>query len=333
LAFALLSPVPLAPPRIASVGAQAVVGATVGAYFDPTTLASVGEHWAAVSLVVAATLGVSLAAGLLVAELTGLDRPTALLGLVAGGASGIVTMSRELGGDDRLVAFMQYLRVLVVVLLAPLLVALALSDPGGGGSTPPRAGEHPGVIADMAFTVAACAAGLLAARRVRIPAGALLASLTVAATLTGSGAANGAEVPAMVENLAFAVIGVQVGLRFTSNELRSARRLLPAALGAILGVVAVCAALAFPLAVLARVSYLDAYLATTPGGIHAVLATAVDSGADTTFVLAVQTLRLLIMVVAAPPLVRVLANRRLPNDHGSFGSDRLHRSPNRQDHS
>ena len=40
--------------------------------------------------------------------------------MIAGGASGIVGMARELGADDRLVAFMQYLRVLIVVLLTPL---------------------------------------------------------------------------------------------------------------------------------------------------------------------------------------------------------------------
>ena len=33
---------------------------------------------------------------------------------IAGGASGIVGMSGELGADDRLVAFIQYLRVLAV---------------------------------------------------------------------------------------------------------------------------------------------------------------------------------------------------------------------------
>ena len=47
---------------------------------------------------------------------TDLDPPTATLGMIAGGASGIVGMARDLGGDDRLVAFMQYLRVLIVVL-------------------------------------------------------------------------------------------------------------------------------------------------------------------------------------------------------------------------
>ena len=44
--------------------------------------------------------------------------------MVAGGASGIVGISDELGADDRLVAFMQYLRVLLIVLLTPVLVAV-----------------------------------------------------------------------------------------------------------------------------------------------------------------------------------------------------------------
>ena len=55
-----------------------------------------------------------------------------------------------------------------------------------------------------------------------------------------------------------------------------------------------------------RASALDGYLATTPGGLYAVLATATDSGADTTFVLAVQVLRLFVMLLSAPLVARVL---------------------------
>ena len=53
---------------------------------------------------------------------------------------------------------------------------------------------------------------------------------------------------------------------------------------------------------------LDGYLATTPGGPYAVLAkvTATDSGADTTFVLAGQVLRLSVMLLSAPLVARVL---------------------------
>jgi len=71
----------------------------------------------------------------------------------------------------------------------------------------------------------------------------------------------------------------------------------------------VCALLALVLSQVAGISFLDAYLATTPGGLYAVLATAVSTGANTTFVLAVQSLRLLVMIAAAPAIVRGLAGR------------------------
>jgi len=110
--------------------------------------------------------------------------------------------------------------------------------------------------------------------------------------------------------VAFAVIGVQVGLRFTARSVREAGRVLPAALVAIGVLIGACSLLGLALAPLAHVSRLDAYLATTPGGLYAVLATAVGAGANTTFVLSVQVLRLLIMLLAAPTLARRLAGRR-----------------------
>ncbi len=51
---------------------------------------------------------------------------------------------------------------------------------------------------------------------------------------------------------------------------------------------------------------LTAYLATTPGGLFAVLATAADSGSDVTYVLAVQVIRVFAMLLVAPLLARWL---------------------------
>jgi uncharacterized protein len=78
-------------------------------------------------------------------------------------------------------------------------------------------------------------------------------------------------------------------------------------LGAIFTLIVVSAGLAALLVPLAHVTFADAYLATTPGGLYAVLAASVGIGANTTFVVSVQVLRVLIMVVAAPPLVRLVA--------------------------
>ena len=110
---------------------------------DSDALRALGDDWLPVTLVSAATLGISLGAGRILARYTALDVPTATLGMIAGGASGIVTMADDLGGDDRLVAFMQYLRVLIVVLLTPLLIAAF--GGGGGGS----AGPHEAAFGDV----------------------------------------------------------------------------------------------------------------------------------------------------------------------------------------
>jgi membrane AbrB-like protein len=171
-------------------------------------------------------------------------------------------------------------------------------------------------VAGLGFSAVACAGGLVAARYTRVPAGALLGSMAVSGLLVVTDTSDGAQVPGLLQDLAFAVIGLQAGPRFTPERLRYARRLLPAVIAAIGLLVAVCGVLGAMVASLADVTMLDAYLATTPGGIYAVLATAVGSDADATFVLAVQTLRLLVMIVAAPPLVRLLARDRLaaPSD-------------------
>jgi len=82
-----------------------------------------------------------------------------------------------------------------------------------------------------------------------------------------------------------------------------------------MALLAACFVLGWLLELTAGVTLLDGYLATTPGGLYAVLPIAYGSGADTTFVLAVQALRLLGMVLAAPALVRLLTRsgaRALP---------------------
>jgi membrane AbrB-like protein len=304
LLFALLGAAPLALPPWLPPPALALVGAAIGASFDLDALAALGERWAGVAVVILATLGASLAAGLALAAVTPLDRPTALLGLVAGGASGIVGMSDELGADARLVAFMQYARVLVVVLVAPVVVALFLGGADGRAAATPGGA---GLVADLAYTAAACAGGVALARLARVPAGLVLLPMVLAALLSGSGVAAGARVPGLVQDIAFAVVGLQVGLRFTLATVRLARRILPAVLGAIAGLIVVCAALAAALQLMTGVTYADAYLATTPGGLYAVLATALDGGGeDPAFVLAVQALRLVVMVLAAPVVVRLL---------------------------
>lgn len=77
-----------------------------------------------------------------------------------------------------------------------------------------------------------------------------------------------------------------------------------------------CFGLAAGLAAATPVTLFDAYLATTPGGLYAVLAVAFGAGANTTLIVAVQALRLVVMVLLAPVAVRALVNERVAVEAG-----------------
>jgi uncharacterized protein len=303
LAVALILPREIGIPPFLFRASQAVTGVALGSQVRSSSLSSLAHAWLPVMLVSVGTLVISLAAGRLLARVTFVDAPTGALGMVAGGASGIVAMADELGADDRLVAFMQYLRVLVVVLLTPLLIPILF--PGHhGGSVPGQStfGDAKGWL----LTIGVAAAGSFIASRVRLTAGTLLAPMVLAAVVVLAVPSGEFNVPNVLQQVAFAGIGLQVGLRFTLETVRSLGSLLLPVLLSILGLIVACFGLAVLLDKTTSVSLLDAYLATTPGGLFAVVAVAFGAGASTTFILGVQGLRIIVMVLLAPVAVRWL---------------------------
>ncbi|WP_222192613.1 AbrB family transcriptional regulator [Modestobacter italicus] len=307
LGRALLGRTSLTLPGRAGTAAQAVIGVSIGALVQTDTLRTVAEHWLPVLGVTVATLGVSLVAGQLMRLQRGISPVTGAFAMIAGGASGITAMARDLGADEQVVAVLQYLRVLLIVVAMPIVATTVYGASGGAGTAP--AADGPGWPAGLLFTVVCVVLGLLLGRLSRLPVGALLGPLAVAAVLDVTGLAHGASVPDLVEAAGFLAIGLQVGLGFTRSSLALVGRALPLALLLIVAAVVACAGLGVVLSRTAGVTLLDGYLATTPGGLYAVLATATGSGADATFVLAVQVLRLFVMLFTAPLLARLLRPR------------------------
>lgn len=306
LAVALRRPGRLAVGDRTFVAAQAVLGVVLGCAMRADAVDALADAWLPVALVSAATLALSLLAGHVLARVTGVAAPTAGLGMVAGGASGIVAMAHALGGDDRIVAFMQYVRVLIVVLATPLLVAAFFPGHDAAGVVLAPDAPYLGTAGGWAATAGLAVAGTALAHIARLPAGAVLGPLLVAATVALALPHDPVAVPDLARDVAFALLGLHVGLRFTVATIRQIGRLLLPVVASIVALMAGCFALAMALQATTHASLLDAYLATTPGGLYAVLAVAVGSGADLTFVTAVQSLRLLVMVLLAPLSVRLL---------------------------
>lgn len=323
-------------PRVVDATGQALLGVLIGALAQPSTLSALRQDWWAVVLVVVSTLGLSFAGAAVLARHRSVDAVTATFALVAGGASGVTAMSAELGADRRVVAVVQYLRVLVVVVSLPLVAALLPVGDGAGGAGGGVGAASPGTTGaawplDLAFAAGCVLAGLALARWVRIPAATLLWPLGVSVALSVTGLSHGAVVPVPLVDVAYAVIGLGVGLTFTRASVGAVARVLPLATAVLVGLLVAVAAVSVPLLRAVGFSTLDAYLASTPGGLSAVLAVAASRGSDTTLVLAVQVLRLLVVVLTAPLVATVLRRRagagREPGHRGRRGHLHRHSLP------
>lgn len=221
-------------------------------------------------------------------------------------------MSIPLGADPRLVAVMQYTRVAVVVFSAAAVSRFGLI-PGTASHPVSVRGSQAALVQGTALvqdalpayalTSLVVAIGAWAGTRLQLPAGALLGPLMLGVAVEELGVVRLAWPPG-VPQAAFLVLGLWVGLTFDRDSVERAGRLLPVVVASSLVLVAACAGLGWVFAALTDIDGLTAYLATTPGGIDSIAVMALGSGADAPLVLAVQTLRLLAVILAGALLGR-----------------------------
>ncbi|HEY2203457.1 MAG TPA: AbrB family transcriptional regulator [Pseudonocardia sp.] len=313
-ALALAGWAPSRVPRPLTAAAQAVIGAVIGLLSRPRTLSALAEGWLPVLAVSVGTLAVSMATGLLLGTRPGVTKLTGMLALTAGGASGLVAVARDLGADERMVAVVQYLRVGLVTLTMPVLAAV-LFGAGHTDRPPDPVAVPPPWYLGVAVVVGCAAVGVPLARLLRVPAGALLGPMVVALVLALTLPAAAVVPPDPLVEVAYAIIGWQAGVRFTRESLRTVAEALPLATLLIVVIIGASAALGALLTVTTPATGLEAYLATTPGGLYAVLATAISAGVDVTFVVGVQVVRVIIMLLVAPYVAR-WAGRRWGGEPG-----------------
>jgi membrane AbrB-like protein len=290
-------------PRTPFVLAQGVIGCLMARGIPLSTLDEILRDWPLILSVVLAVIIASNALGWMLTRWQVLPGSTAIWGSSPGAASVMTLMSENYGADMRLVAFMQYLRLVLVALAASAISSIWTAGPLARAHTivwfPP--------VDWLAFaaTLALACVGALAARIRWLPAGTLMVPLVIGVALEGAGVLK-IELPPWLLAVTYAIIGWSVGLRFTRPILAHAARALPAVIASIAGLIAICGGLAAILVVAAGVDPLTAYLATSPGGVDSVAIIAASSHVDQSFVMAMQTVRFALVLVVGPWLARVV---------------------------
>jgi uncharacterized protein len=293
-------------PRLPVQAAQAIVGCMAARAITGDIVFAFLKDWPLFLAVVVAIVATSSLLGWTIGRFQVLPGTTAVWGTSPGAASAMMVLAGSFGADARLVAFMQYTRVVCVAGLAS---AVGWVWVGPAAFAAAHVTWFPAIAwPDFAATLGVAATGVVVGAGLRMPAGALLVPMVGGALIEGTGLAH-LTLPPWLLALSYAFLGWSVGLGFTRAILAHARRALPQVLLATFAIIAVSGGLAVVLVRTAGIDPLTAYLATSPGGMDTVAIIASSSRVDISFVMALQTLRLVIVILAGPPLARLIAQR------------------------
>jgi membrane AbrB-like protein len=292
-------------PRLAFHGGQSVIGLLAAQSISTAVLLSLLQSWPIMLFATFCTIALSLLVGVSMVRFGSLPGSTAIWGSAPGGASAMISMAEEQGADARIVATMQYVRVVCVVLVGAIVSHALGLNPG------PVVQDTAQAVARIdGWSLAGCLAVIGVGLYLRnwLPAGALLIPLILGAILHSSGFLE-ILMPKWLTVTAMAAIGSYVGLRFDRPTVLYVLKRLPGMILCSMLLVGLCAVLAFAISLMLGKDYLTLYLATSPGGLDSLAIIAVESKADVSLVVAMQALRLFTVILVGPFLLKWVISR------------------------
>ena len=284
------------------VAAQSLLGCMIARVFSVSVLQNIASHWVLVFISVLSVLGCSFLVGLFLQVRKILPGSTAIWGSWPGAASVMSIMAQAYGADIRLVALMQYLRVVMVAVLASL-VALSVSGSSGADSF---VFWEPVNWTNLMFTFILAGGCTAVASFIKIPAGPMLLTMAVGAVVNNTGWMS-IELPPLLLFVTYALIGWTIGLKFTKSVFMYALFVLPKLVGIIALLLGMCGCIAAALVAFAGISPLTAYLATSPGGADSIAIIAASVPVDMAFVMSVQLMRFISVLLIGPVVSKIMA--------------------------
>ncbi len=285
-----------------------ILGVLLGSGFSPAALGSAGEAlgaWAfSLALVVFYALAMTAIGYAILRGLGRYDRATSYFAAAPGGLSEMIVIGGAMGGDDRVIALMHVLRVIMVVTA----LTIYFGAVEGAGSAPIGPAFSAVPLAELGW-LAACTLGWPVAIILKLPAPQLSGPLLASAVLHGAGVVE-ASPPALLVAAAQLVLGASIGARFLGFGLHEVLR--TARMAALITAVLLAASLA-AMAVLASLTELRAQavlLAFAPGGLAETSLIALAIGIEPGYVALHHFTRIGVILAVVPLAFRLVGGAR-----------------------
>ncbi|HEX7007669.1 MAG TPA: AbrB family transcriptional regulator [Alphaproteobacteria bacterium] len=292
----------------------AVLGIMLGSAFSPETAGRIVTWWptvAALAVYIAAVTGLL---AIYFRRVAGYDWVTAYFSASPGGLNEMVLVGSAYGGDDRTIALVHAVRILLVVLAIPF--GFVLFGDYERGSAPPLGiplADFPPI--DFAILTVCGVIGAVVARALRIPAAVMVGPM-VASAVVHLGGVTASRPPAELVAAAQVVIGSTLGARFAGTRPIQVLRVILTSGGATIIMLAMTIGFSLALEPLAGSSIQATILSFAPGGLAEMSLIALALNVDAAFVSTHHVVRIAIIVTLSPLLFRVVrgvrSRRRTP---------------------
>ena len=141
------------------------------------------------------------------------DRATAFFSSAPGGLMESIAMSEQYGGEIKIVTLQQFLRIILVIILVPIIISIWFGAPVGSAAGIAINENSTITLIDLFYIFFLIIVGLSLGSRLRIPAGHLFGPMLLTVFVTLGTDAN-IQLPNILILVAQLVIGTSLGARF-----------------------------------------------------------------------------------------------------------------------
>jgi uncharacterized protein len=302
------------PPYWLRVG-QFILAIELGQKMNVQVIQIFSQNWFTITIMLLLSVMFSLLSGFFLWKLSQTDMLTSLFATAPGGIATMPSIAEEVGANTAVVSIIQTIRIFMVVLSLPLIASFWLVEPNHSASvsTVSMTGSefYLGQLLGTFFLGLAAWVGFRVGKLFKFPAPVLVGGMLGVALLESFAALiTGHEFiawwPTSFMLLSQVFIASSIGSKFKKSMFKGIKRTILVAFFSTGGLILAMFACAFLVSKVTGISLITSVLTFAPGGVAEMAATAIVLGADSTFVVAVQVLRIVVVLLVLPPLFRYL---------------------------
>ncbi|MCQ2011005.1 MAG: AbrB family transcriptional regulator [Sporolactobacillus sp.] len=305
---------------------QLLLGVQIGMQVNGSILDALRHGWLPIIIMILTSIALSLASGFTLFHFSKTDLSTSLYGTTPGGLSSMVGIAADSGANMAVVSIIQTMRVILVESTVPVLVSIWNAPV----QAKPAAAEvvktlNPATAAGLFLLIIIAVISAWLGKKIKMPAPWLLGSMIgagAAQIVFGVATANTLPVwqPHLLVIVAQITIGACVGARLKRSMFLDVARIAFVGLMGSIGLTAAMFLCALLVSGLTGIDPVTSILAFAPGGIDVMAVTSEALHANSTFVVAVQVLRVLAICTLLPPFFNLLNRHRAQTELSSKAS-------------